>query len=59
MSAIEYVSAVNQMRGINAMVESFDTKIQGNTNQSLENLSTAAKNAIEQLYLAFLAYNPI
>ena len=59
MSSTEYVSAVSQMRGINAMVESFDNKIQGNTNQSLETLSTAAKNAIEQLYLAFLAYNPI
>lgn len=59
MSSTEYVSAVNQMRGINAMVDSFDNKIQGNTNQALETLSTAAKDAIERLYLAFLAYNPI
>ena len=59
MSSLEYVSLVNQLRGIEASITNVDNKIQGNSNQSLETLSTAAKSAVNTLYLALLAYNPI
>lgn len=59
MSSVEYVSLVNQLRGVDASINNVDDKIQGNSNQSLETLSTAAKSAVSTLYLALLAYNPI
>lgn len=59
MSSLEYVSIVNQLRGVEASITNVDDKIQGNSNQSLETLSTAAKSAVNTLYLALLAYNPI
>lgn len=59
MSSVEYVSLINQLRGVEASITNIDNKIQGNSNQAVEALSTAAKSAVNTLYLALLAYNPI
>ncbi len=59
MSSVEYVSLINQLRGVEASITNIDNKIQGNSNQAVETLSIAAKSAVNTLYLALLAYNPI